>query len=149
MGTYSSFCALYFYSSHPIQSSTASSIASADTTANMGNQLSQMFPPAAKFTEKELPDQTGKVFIVTGASSGVGKELAQILYSHNAKVYVAARSSERPQKLSNPSRPHFLILKAQSNSSISTSTIYPQSKHLQKSFCPKRRSSTCYGIMQV
>merc|ERR1712093_663020 len=56
---------------------------------------------------------------------------------------------KRPQKLSNPSRPHFLILKAQSNSSISTSTIYPQSKHLQKSFCPKRRSSTCYGIMQV
>ncbi|KAH7385138.1 hypothetical protein BKA64DRAFT_158607 [Cadophora sp. MPI-SDFR-AT-0126] len=64
----------------------------------MGNQLSQMFPPTPKFTEKELPDQTGKVFIVTGASSGVGKELAQILYSHNAKVYVAARSSEKAEK---------------------------------------------------
>merc|ERR1711939_943885 len=91
-------------------------------------------PSAAKFTEKELPDQTGKVFIVTGASSGVGKELAQILYSHNAKVYVAARSSEKASK---------------AIESIKTSTIYPQSKHLQKSFCPKRRSSTCYGIMQV
>lgn len=54
-----------------------------------------MFPPAAAFTEKNLPDQTGKVFIVTGSSSGVGKELAQILYSHNAKVYVAARSQEK------------------------------------------------------
>lgn len=32
---------------------------------------------------------------MTGASAGVGKELAQILYSHNAKVYVAARSEER------------------------------------------------------
>lgn len=32
---------------------------------------------------------------MTGASSGVGKELAQILYSHNAKVYIAARSSEK------------------------------------------------------
>ncbi|KAH6717446.1 hypothetical protein BKA61DRAFT_323180 [Leptodontidium sp. MPI-SDFR-AT-0119] len=64
----------------------------------MGNTISQMFPPAAKFTETNVPDQTGKVFIVTGSSSGVGKELAQILYSHNAKVYVAARSSEKASK---------------------------------------------------
>jgi NAD(P)-dependent dehydrogenase (short-subunit alcohol dehydrogenase family) len=32
---------------------------------------------------------------VTGSSSGVGKELAQILYSHNAKVYLAARSADK------------------------------------------------------
>ncbi|KAH9203542.1 hypothetical protein DL95DRAFT_529610 [Leptodontidium sp. 2 PMI_412] len=64
----------------------------------MGNQFTQSFPPAAKFTEKNLPDQAGKVFIVTGSSSGVGKELAQILYSHNAKVYVAARSQEKARK---------------------------------------------------
>ncbi|PBP24810.1 short chain dehydrogenase reductase [Diplocarpon rosae] len=64
----------------------------------MGNTISQMFPPTAKFTEKTLPDQAGKVFIVTGSSSGVGKELAQILYSHNAKVYVAARSSEKSSR---------------------------------------------------
>ncbi|CAL3965505.1 hypothetical protein PZA11_001769 [Diplocarpon coronariae] len=64
----------------------------------MGNVISQMFPPTAKFTEKTLPDQSGKVFIVTGSSSGVGKELAQILYSRNAKVYVATRSSERASR---------------------------------------------------
>jgi len=64
----------------------------------MAGLFSQSFPPAAKFTEKTLPDQTGKVFIVTGSSSGVGKELAQILYSHNAKVYVAARSDEKAAK---------------------------------------------------
>ncbi|KAH7370257.1 hypothetical protein BKA65DRAFT_561849 [Rhexocercosporidium sp. MPI-PUGE-AT-0058] len=51
----------------------------------MGNTYSQTFPPTARFTEKNLLDQAGKVFIVTGSSSGVGKELAQILYSHNAK----------------------------------------------------------------
>jgi len=39
--------------------------------------------------------QTPQVFIVTGASSGVGKELAQILFSRDAKVYVATRSEER------------------------------------------------------
>lgn len=27
----------------------------------MSGQVGQMFPPSAKFTEKELPDQTGKV----------------------------------------------------------------------------------------
>jgi len=32
---------------------------------------------------------------VTGSSSGVGKELAQILYAHHAKVYVAARSQDK------------------------------------------------------
>jgi retinol dehydrogenase-12 len=35
------------------------------------------------------------VFIVTGSNTGVGKELAQILYSHGAKVYIAARSEEK------------------------------------------------------
>lgn len=32
---------------------------------------------------------------MTGANTGVGKELAQILYSKHAKVYVAARSEEK------------------------------------------------------
>jgi retinol dehydrogenase-12 len=65
----------------------------------MGNMLSQTFPPTATFTETECPDQTGKVFIVTGSTAGVGKELAQILYSKNAKVYIAARSSEKAEKV--------------------------------------------------
>jgi len=32
--------------------------------------------------------RSNQVFIVTGSSSGVGRELAYILYLHNAKVYV-------------------------------------------------------------
>jgi len=64
----------------------------------MGQTYSQVFPPTATLTEKNLPDQLGKVFIVTGSSSGVGKELVQILYAHNAKVYVAARSAEKATK---------------------------------------------------
>lgn len=35
------------------------------------------------------------MFIVTGSSSGVGQELARILYSHDAKIYIAARSEEK------------------------------------------------------
>ncbi|KAF1838384.1 retinol dehydrogenase 12 [Decorospora gaudefroyi] len=61
----------------------------------MGNQWSQMFPPAATFTEASVPDLKGKVYIVTGANTGLGKELARLLYSRNGTVYVAARSSEK------------------------------------------------------
>ncbi|KAJ6088344.1 short-chain dehydrogenase [Penicillium sp. IBT 16267x] len=52
-------------------------------------------PPAPTFTEKNLPDQSGKIFLVTGANSGVGYELAKILYGQNATVYVAARSKQK------------------------------------------------------
>ncbi|EUC44908.1 hypothetical protein COCMIDRAFT_96972 [Bipolaris oryzae ATCC 44560] len=61
----------------------------------MGNQFSQIFPPAPTFTESSLPDLKDKVFIVTGASAGVGKELARLLYSRNGTVYAAARSTEK------------------------------------------------------
>ncbi|KFA53850.1 hypothetical protein S40293_01614, partial [Stachybotrys chartarum IBT 40293] len=57
----------------------------------MGSALSQAWPPAPRFTEKDVPDQHGKVFIVTGGSSGVGKALTKILYSLNAKIYIANR----------------------------------------------------------
>ena len=67
----------------------------------MGNQLSQLsqlYPPKPTFTEHNLPDQSGKTFIITGGSSGVGEQLAYILYKHNAKIYIAARSEEKSRK---------------------------------------------------
>jgi retinol dehydrogenase-12 len=33
--------------------------------------------------------------IITGANTGVGKELARLLYSKNAKVYIFARSEPK------------------------------------------------------
>jgi retinol dehydrogenase-12 len=58
-------------------------------------QLRQVYPPKPTFTEPDLPDLSDKVYIVTGANTGVGKELSRILYSKNARVYVAARSEEK------------------------------------------------------
>ncbi|CAI6090933.1 unnamed protein product [Clonostachys chloroleuca] len=64
----------------------------------MGSRLSQVWPPAPKFTERDVPDQSGKVFIITGASSGVGKELARLVFALNAKVYLASRSESKVRK---------------------------------------------------
>ena len=51
--------------------------------------------PAPPLTEKNLPDQTNKVYIVTGSNTGVGYQVASILYEHNAKVYIAARTESK------------------------------------------------------
>ncbi|KAI4215129.1 MAG: hypothetical protein LQ351_002444 [Letrouitia transgressa] len=62
----------------------------------MGNIWSQsFFIPAPPFTESNLPDQRGKVYIVTGGYTGIGFELCQILYSKNAKVYITGRNEEK------------------------------------------------------
>ncbi|KAF1989172.1 short-chain dehydrogenase [Aulographum hederae CBS 113979] len=58
----------------------------------MGTTFSQMVPPSPPLTEKNLPNQSGKVFIVTGGYSGIGYHLSAILYNAGAKVYVAGRT---------------------------------------------------------
>jgi NAD(P)-dependent dehydrogenase (short-subunit alcohol dehydrogenase family) len=63
----------------------------------MGVTFSQFFPPKPTLTEANLPDQKGRVFIVTGGYSGVGLELCQILYNAGGKVYLAGRSKEKAE----------------------------------------------------
>lgn len=58
----------------------------------MGIVFSQIFPPHPSLTEENLSRQDGKVFIVTGGASGIGYELATILYRAGGKVYIAGRS---------------------------------------------------------
>lgn len=61
----------------------------------MGATYSQIFPPPPTLTESNLPSQHGKVFLITGGYSGVGFELAKILYNANGTVYVAGRDGAR------------------------------------------------------
>ena len=63
--------------------------------ASLHNAYTQMFPPVPTFTEAQLPLQTGKTFMVTGGSDGIGFELVKILYSKGAKVYIASRSQDK------------------------------------------------------
>ncbi|KAG8165625.1 hypothetical protein KVR01_004177 [Diaporthe batatas] len=60
--------------------------------------LTHFFPPKPRFTEKDVPDLTGKVCVVTGSNTGIGKDVARFLYMKNAKVYVACRSEEKALK---------------------------------------------------
>ncbi|OJJ50261.1 hypothetical protein ASPZODRAFT_149653 [Penicilliopsis zonata CBS 506.65] len=55
----------------------------------------QIFPPSPTFTEKDIPDQTGRVFIITGGASGIGFEAVNLLYAQHAAVYIATRSVEK------------------------------------------------------
>ena len=48
-----------------------------------------------KWTADDIPDQTGKVAVVTGANSGLGLVTALELARHGAEVVVAARSSAK------------------------------------------------------
>ncbi|KAH7026698.1 uncharacterized protein B0I36DRAFT_366227 [Microdochium trichocladiopsis] len=57
--------------------------------------VKQAFPGKPHYTEKDVPDLTDKVVIVTGANTGIGKELSQILYARNARVYMLARSRDK------------------------------------------------------
>ncbi|TGO32229.1 hypothetical protein BHYA_0337g00010 [Botrytis hyacinthi] len=64
----------------------------------MGNIFSQFyFIPSASLTEKDTPDQTGRIFLVTGGYAGVGFQLCKILYAHNATVWIAGRSESKAQ----------------------------------------------------
>ena len=64
-------------------------------SSSFRSHWTQFFPPKATFITKNVSaDLRGKVYLITGANSGMGYELARTLYAKNAKVYVACRSEE-------------------------------------------------------
>ncbi|KAF2495778.1 NAD(P)-binding protein [Lophium mytilinum] len=63
----------------------------------MGGTLSRFwnqtyFVPKPTFTEKDPSDQSGKVHIITGGYTGIGADLARLLYSRNATIYITGRN---------------------------------------------------------
>ncbi|KAH6667092.1 hypothetical protein F5X68DRAFT_176877 [Plectosphaerella plurivora] len=50
-----------------------------------------------KFTQKDIPNLSGHVVIVTGGNSGIGYETTKQLALNGARVYIASRSSDRVQ----------------------------------------------------
>ncbi|KAI1867193.1 uncharacterized protein JN550_007245 [Neoarthrinium moseri] len=79
----------------------------------------QIFPPrnGAPLTERNLPSQAGRVFIVTGRSSGLGYELSRIFYGLGGKVYILTRSKGRAEEAMAKIRAH------NSNTEYSTGSL--------------------------
>jgi NAD(P)-dependent dehydrogenase (short-subunit alcohol dehydrogenase family) len=50
------------------------------------------------WTKENMPDQSGKTIIVTGANAGIGYETAKALYEAGALVILACRDLEKAQK---------------------------------------------------
>ncbi|KAI0168384.1 hypothetical protein BJ166DRAFT_569172 [Pestalotiopsis sp. NC0098] len=67
---------------------------------SLGAIWTQFFPPrhGAPITEQTLPSQSGRVFIVTGGSSGLGYEISRILYGAGGRVYILTRSREHAEE---------------------------------------------------
>src|SRR5512134_1200345 len=52
---------------------------------------------ANQWTSEDIPDQRGKVAVVTGGNSGIGYEAARALAAKGARVILAVRSVEKGQ----------------------------------------------------
>lgn len=50
------------------------------------------------FTDKDYPDLTGQKWLVTGATGGIGFDVAKILLSKNAEVWLVGRSETKLEK---------------------------------------------------
>ncbi len=51
-----------------------------------------------KWDAENIADQSGRIAIVTGASSGIGYETARVLANKNAKVIIAVRNPQKGEK---------------------------------------------------
>jgi protochlorophyllide reductase len=52
----------------------------------------------AKWTEADIPEQSGRTVLITGANSGLGLRSAEVLSAKGAHVLMACRSPERGQR---------------------------------------------------
>ncbi|KAG8941421.1 hypothetical protein FRC04_004214 [Tulasnella sp. 424] len=67
--------------------------------SSVRNYFDQFYPPKSKFDpQRDMPDLTGKVVIVTGGNTGIGKHTVKALLNKNAKVYMASRSKSRAEE---------------------------------------------------
>ena len=54
--------------------------------------------PGGRWTAADVPDQSGKTAVVTGASSGLGLETARVLATRGATVVLACRDMGKAER---------------------------------------------------
>lgn len=52
-------------------------------------------PEVTGFTDADVPDQSSKCFVVTGANVGIGYEVTRVLAQHGARVLLACRDQAK------------------------------------------------------
>lgn len=87
-----------------------------------------------RWTTENIPDQTGKVVIVTGSSSGIGKETARVLANKNATVIIAVRNMSKGQAVADE------IVKANANADVSVRELDLSSLKSIRTFAEKFNS---------
>ena len=50
-----------------------------------------------RFTERDIPDQSGSTVVITGANTGLGYETARALSARGARVLIACRSQQKAE----------------------------------------------------
>ncbi len=61
----------------------------------------------SNWNTENIPDQKGRVVIVTGATSGLGKEAARVMAGKNARVIMAVRNVNKGEKVAGEIRNEF------------------------------------------
>jgi protochlorophyllide reductase len=84
--------------------------------------------PQADWTMQEIPDQTGRVAVITGANSGLGLEAARALAARGATVVLACRSP------TNAARAKSEILAVNPRAKLETCVLDVASLHSVRAF---------------
>src|SRR5271170_7249565 len=67
--------------------------------------------PMAAWTHNDMPDQTGRIVVVTGATSGLGLWCARGLAARGAEVVLAVRNTEKGEATARSLRSQFPMAK--------------------------------------
>jgi NAD(P)-dependent dehydrogenase (short-subunit alcohol dehydrogenase family) len=66
--------------------------------------VSRAHDRGGRWTAAQVPDQSGRIALVTGASAGLGLETAKVLATHGATVVLACRDLAKAERAAEPIR---------------------------------------------
>jgi NAD(P)-dependent dehydrogenase (short-subunit alcohol dehydrogenase family) len=61
----------------------------------------------SNWTAQNIPDQTGKIIIITGATSGLGKQATNVLAGKNATIIMAVRNIKKAETVASEIKVEF------------------------------------------